>query len=84
VVNAAPLVHVTLNQVRWTEDLAVSGTVDKPMVRSGTVRARLQLAMADAPAGELTVEWPEDSARSSAGIHGTLAGAAVHARTPAP
>jgi pimeloyl-ACP methyl ester carboxylesterase len=84
VVNAAPLVHVTLDQVRWTADLAVSGTIDKPMARSGTVRARLQLALADAPAGELTVEWPEDRTGSGAVIHGTLAGATVLARTAAP
>jgi pimeloyl-ACP methyl ester carboxylesterase len=84
VVSAASLVHVTLNQVRWTEDLAVSGTIEKPMARSGTVRARLQLTMAGALAGEVTVEWPEDGAGASADIHGALAGAAVLARTPPP
>jgi hypothetical protein len=42
------------------------------------------LAAADAFTGELTVEWPEDTAGSGAGIRGTLGGATVAARTPAP
>jgi hypothetical protein len=44
----------------------------------------LQLATADGVAGEITVEWPEEIANSMAAIRGTMAGAAVTARTPAP
>ena len=36
-------VHVDLNEVRWTEDLAVSGKIDKPLARTGSVRASLEL-----------------------------------------
>ena len=76
--------HITLDHVRWTEDLAVSGKIEKPMSRSGTVRAALHLAAADGLDGDLTVEWPEGVADSNAGIRGTLGGAAVRARTAAP
>jgi hypothetical protein len=72
-----------LAQVRWTEDLTVSGNIDKPLAHSGAVRALLHMA-ADAFSGELTVEWPEGIAGASAEIRGTLGGAAVAARTPAP
>jgi len=84
VVNDPSTIHVTLTELRWTEDLAVSGKIDKPMTRTGTVRASLQLAGPGGLSGELNVEWPEGMAGSSASIRGTLGGAAVHARTPAP
>jgi pimeloyl-ACP methyl ester carboxylesterase len=77
-------VHITLNQVRWTEDLAVSGNIDKPAGRSGLVRARLQLDPAEARGGELRVEWREGAANAGAAIRGTLGGATVLAGTPAP
>ena len=80
----ATVIHVSLDHVRWVEDLAVSGTLDKTAARIGVVRAVLQLATADGVAGEITVEWPEEIANSMAAIRGTMAGAAVTARTPAP
>jgi hypothetical protein len=84
VVNDASTAHVALNQVRWTEDLTVSGKIDKPLARIGTVRASLHVATADGVTGELTVEWPEGVAASGAGIRGVLGGDAVLARTRAP
>jgi pimeloyl-ACP methyl ester carboxylesterase len=84
VVNDASTAHVALNQVRWTDDLTVSGKIDKPLARTGTVRASLHLATADGLSGELSVQWPEGIAGSSADIHGTLGGDAVRARTSAP
>jgi hypothetical protein len=84
VVSDPSTAHVTLTEVRWTEDLAVSGKIDRPMTRTGTVHATLQLAESGGPTGDLIVEWPEGVAGSSASIRGTLAGAAVRARTPAP
>jgi hypothetical protein len=83
-VSDASTAHIRLNQVRWTEDLTVSGTIDKPLARTGMVRALLQLATADGLGGELAVEWPEGIAGSSADIRGALGGAVVRARTPAP
>jgi hypothetical protein len=76
--------HLTLTAVRWTEDLSISGKIDKPVARSGTVKATLKLTGADGAAGELAVAWPEGGADSAAVIHGTLGGRSVHARTAAP
>ena len=84
VVNDASAAHVILNQVRWTEDLTVSGKIDRPVARSGTVRATLHLATADGLTGELTVEWPEGIAGSGARIRGRLGGVTVLADAPAP
>jgi len=84
VANDAAATHVILDQVRWTEDLTVSGKIDRPAARTGTVRATLHLATAGRLTGELTVEWPEGIAGSSAGIRGTFGDARVVAQSPAP
>jgi pimeloyl-ACP methyl ester carboxylesterase len=84
-VMAAPFAtRVNLTQVRWAEDLAVSGEIDKPVDRTGTVRATLHLAGPGALTGNITVEWPEGVADSVAAIRGSVDGAAVLARTAAP
>jgi pimeloyl-ACP methyl ester carboxylesterase len=77
-------VHIALSQVRWSEDLAISGNIDRPAARTGMVRARLQLEAAEGRGGELQVEWPEGVANSSAAVRGTLGGAPVLARLRAP
>jgi hypothetical protein len=64
--------------------LSVSGKIDKPAARTGTVRASLHVAEADGLTGELAVEWPEGIANSDASVRGTLGGVRVIARTPAP
>ena len=84
VVNDSSIIRVTLNQVRWTEDLTVSGTIEKPASRTGRVRAVLRLSAADGQSGELAVQWREGVAGSRAAVQGTLGGSAVCARTAAP
>jgi pimeloyl-ACP methyl ester carboxylesterase len=84
IVNGPATLHVALDQVRWTEDLAASGTIDKPVARSGGVRASLHLAGPAGATGDLTVAWPEGSAGAIASIRGTLDGESVRARTVAP
>jgi hypothetical protein len=84
VVTGASTVHVDLSEVRWTEDLAVSGTIDKPAGRTGTVRASLHVIAKDGTRGDLTIAWPEGGPAPSAAVRGTLGGASVHARTAAP
>ena len=84
VVDDGSIIHITLNQVRWTEDLAVSGIIEKATAQSGAVRARLHLAAANEFTGDLTVEWLEGIAASGAAIRGTMGGATVLARTAAP
>jgi pimeloyl-ACP methyl ester carboxylesterase len=76
--------QVALNHVRWTEDVAVSGTIDKPAGRAGTVRAHLSLAGPNGVGGQLEISWPEDVAQARAQIRGTLGGAAVAAQSDAP
>jgi len=77
-------VRITLDQVRWIEDLAVSGTIDKPADRAGTVRARLALAGPQGPAGRLWILWQESGLEAHALVRGTIGGAAVVAQTPVP
>jgi pimeloyl-ACP methyl ester carboxylesterase len=84
VLSDATMKHVELTEVRWTEDLAVSGMVDKPAARLGVVRASLRFAAADGQKGAIRVEWPEGVANSTAAIHGTMGDAVVSARMPAP
>ena len=76
--------QVILNQVRWTEDLAVSGKIDRPVARTGTVRASLRLTTVDGLTGELSVDWPEGVAASGAGIRGTIGDVRVVAQSSAP
>jgi pimeloyl-ACP methyl ester carboxylesterase len=78
------VVHVTLDRVRWTEDLAVSGQIDEPLGHTGTVRAALELLDGGRRSGKLHVEWLEGVAGSSAAIRGSFDGHAVLARMPAP
>ncbi len=77
-------VRITLDHVRWTEDLAVSGTIDKPEDRAGAVRARLALEDSQGPAGRLTIQWQESGPEAHALVRGTIGGAAVVAQTPVP
>ena len=83
-VTDASTIHVALTRVQWTQDLAVSGKIDKPVARTGTVRASLHFAEAGGTAGDINVEWPEGIAVPGAAIRGAVAGAAVVARVPAP
>jgi hypothetical protein len=48
------------------------------------VRAALRLTGAGGLTGAITVEWPEGVANSMAIIRGSMAGAVVIARAPAP
>ena len=74
----------TLDTVRWTEDLAVSGTVEKTRGPAGRVRAHLQLAGSGSLDGALEIVWDDASSNAIADIRGELGGARVAARMPAP
>ncbi len=75
--------HVALHEVRWSEDVAVSGELDWPG-RVGAVRASLVLGGADALTAHLEAQWPEGVAAARANISGTLRGAPLVAEAPAP
>jgi len=67
--------RLTLHEVRWTEDLAVSGRIDWPG-RSGTVHAVLDVHASQA-SGRLELSWPEDEINARARARGTLNGKVV-------
>jgi pimeloyl-ACP methyl ester carboxylesterase len=74
--------RLTLRQVRWTEDLALSGRIDWPG-RAGSVQADLEL---DSPraSGRLRLSWLEGALRARITATGILAGKAVAAEAAAP
>jgi pimeloyl-ACP methyl ester carboxylesterase len=75
---------VRLDAVRWTEDLAVSGTLEKARGPASRVRAHLRLAGADSLGGTLEIVWDDDAPDATADVRGSLDGARVKARMPAP
>ncbi len=75
--------HIVLREVRWTEDVVVSGEIDSPG-RAGVVRAALELSAPQGECGKLEAQWPEGAARPRATVRGTLGGHAVLAEAPAP
>jgi pimeloyl-ACP methyl ester carboxylesterase len=77
-------VHVSLYGVRWTEDLSVSGAVERSPGRSALVRARIRIAGVEGETGELRVSWREGSGHALAAIGGNIDGHAVAATARAP
>jgi pimeloyl-ACP methyl ester carboxylesterase len=75
--------RLTLGRLRWTEDLAVSGTVEAPDGQ-GTVTADLSLEGPQGSRGTLTASWPVMAASSRVRIAGVLDGKPVRAEMPAP
>ena len=80
---AADGLHITLEEVRWTEDVAVSGTLEWAG-RAGTVRGTLHVKGPQGANGTLEVEWAEGSAQPRAAITGRLGGESVVAEATAP
>jgi len=75
--------RLMLREVRWTEDLAVSGRVSwQP--RGGGADASLTLAGPPGMSGSLKVHWDEGVAQARAQVHGELAQARVVADMSAP
>jgi pimeloyl-ACP methyl ester carboxylesterase len=75
--------HVSLYQLRWTEDVAVSGALERPLARGGLVRARVSVTAAGG-GGTLSIEWREGVADARAHIGGVLRGSRVAAEVAAP
>jgi pimeloyl-ACP methyl ester carboxylesterase len=74
--------RLRLREVRWTEDVSVSGHIDWPG-RSGVVHAELAL-QAPQGTGVLELSWPEGVSGARALVRGNLAGNVVVAEAPAP
>jgi len=75
--------RLTLHEVRWTEDVSVSGTVTWPG-RSGAAAADLVVAGPGVDSASLKIQWSEGVPEAQARIRGNLGRTAVVAKSPAP
>jgi len=73
-----------LYQVRWTEDVSVSGALERPQGRGGDVLARIDVVGPQGIAGRLRVRWREGVAEAHAVVRGSLGGKVVNATMSAP
>lgn len=71
---------ITLRNTRWIEDLAISGTV----VSEHTDRITTKLTLSGVAKGSLTASWDSSDYQGSAEVTGTIDGARVSIRVPAP
>jgi len=76
--------RLQLNGVLWTEDLSVSGRVDKSRAADGAVQAQLTFQGPGGLAGRIEVRWRDGDSDAAATIRGTIGGARVLARMIAP
>jgi hypothetical protein len=77
--------QVRLEAVRWTDDVAATGTLFQPLHHTGTVHAELDIKSADPRGcGLLRIDWPDGVGNANARIRGLLGGVAVEAGTAAP
>ena len=75
--------QLTLRDLRWTEDLVVSGTVEFPRYQ-GAAHASLRVRGGKDLDGTLEAQWQEGVSLARAQVHGTLGGHAVAAELSAP
>jgi hypothetical protein len=73
--------RLTLREVRWSEDVTVSGQIDSRGMRQ-TVRAALSLQDATSRHGTLSLRWQADDAQAIARISGRIDGRVVRAAAP--
>ena len=76
--------RITLDRVRWTEDLAVSGAIEELRDAAGTVRASVTFEGPDDVRGALDVRWEDRRSDAQAHLHGEIAGREVEAHMAAP
>lgn len=74
--------RISLERVRWTEDLAVSGRIEWPG-SSGTVHAQIEVHSSQQN-GPLELSWREGAGSARATVSGALNGRRVAAELPAP
>ena len=83
IAGAAEGQQLTLHDVRWTNDLQVSGTVTYPG-RSGNAVADLTVAGPEGSKGRLKAHWTEGVPSARAQVHGTFGRVVVAADGVAP
>jgi pimeloyl-ACP methyl ester carboxylesterase len=72
-----------LQDVRWTQDVAVSGTVSWDQT-SSAITAQLTLRNGGTALGTVSVSWNDADTNAVASVTGTIGGAALKARRIAP
>jgi pimeloyl-ACP methyl ester carboxylesterase len=73
----------TLNSVKWTSDVAVSGTMTWNIATS-VISADVKLVKSGKKIGTLAISWKDNDTAATATITGTLNGRAIKARRIAP
>jgi pimeloyl-ACP methyl ester carboxylesterase len=73
----------TLQDLQWTEDVAVSGTVLWNQ-STNIVTAQLALVVSGVPAGALKLRWDDADFHAIAAVEGQINGATVKAQSIAP
>jgi pimeloyl-ACP methyl ester carboxylesterase len=76
-------IRLTLHDLRWAEDLGISGKVTKPR-RSGAATADIAFIGPDGNKGVLFVRWTEGELQAHAKVTGKVGDARVVAVVPAP
>jgi hypothetical protein len=76
--------RIVLRGVRWTSDLAVSGTINKPTDPADPPAAHLSIQGPGGMAGRLEVRWRDDGVDARAAIHGTFGRTRIAAEIAAP
>jgi len=84
VIQHGPKQRVSLYDLRWTDDVAVSGSFDLPPGRNRLVIANLTVRGPDALHGEMRVTWLDGDSAPQAQLRGSLNGEALVASAPAP
>lgn len=72
-----------LSNVQWTDDLAVSGSIDWNQ-QSSLIAAQLTLSQAGRNVGQLTVSWNDRVAAATATLRGVINGKVIRAHRIAP
>jgi pimeloyl-ACP methyl ester carboxylesterase len=73
----------TLTELKWTDDVAVSGTVSWDQV-SNLIKAEVTLKKANAQIGTLQIRWNDGDIDAMASVRGEIEGATLIARRIAP
>ncbi len=76
--------QISLYDLRWTDDVAVSGSLELPPGRPRLVIAKLRVAGPDGLHGEMRVSWQDGGRDAQALVRGRLNGEALVASAPAP
>jgi hypothetical protein len=72
-----------LNGLRWTPDLAVSGTLAWNQL-TGAVQANVQFTADDGSTGSVQATWNDHDSAQAAEVIGTVGGMTLSGTMPAP